>query len=105
MKKGEIILLPFPFTGLSGAKTRPALVLMETEFDVIVSFITTQTNLKEPSDIILPTGKLTGLKKESLLRLNKIATIDKDIVLGKLGEVDKKTLDNVNLNLIRLFDL
>jgi mRNA interferase MazF len=45
------------------------------------------------------------LKKDSLVRLNKIATIDKEIVLGKLGEIDDNTLNRIDENLLVLFDI
>jgi len=41
MKKGDIILVPFPFTDLSGSKNRPALVIADSELDVTVAFIST----------------------------------------------------------------
>lgn len=40
--KGKIILLPFPFTDLTSAKLRPALVIYEGEKDVIVAFISSK---------------------------------------------------------------
>jgi mRNA-degrading endonuclease toxin of MazEF toxin-antitoxin module len=40
-----------------------------------------------------------------MVRLNKIATIDKEIVLGKLGEIDDNTLNLVDENLLVLFDI
>lgn len=42
MAKGDIILIPFPFTDLTGNKLRPAVILVETPLDLTVSFITTQ---------------------------------------------------------------
>lgn len=37
--KGKIIVIPFPFTDLSTYKRRPALVLHETKYDVVVAYI------------------------------------------------------------------
>ena len=69
MKKGDIVLVSFPFTDLSGSKNRPVLVLIENELDVTVSFISTQIHWKEDTDLILQPDKNNGLKKESLIRL------------------------------------
>ena len=47
-KKGSIILVPFPFTDLSGNKVRPAVIISDGKVgnDVVVVFITSQTKLK-----------------------------------------------------------
>jgi mRNA interferase MazF len=39
MDVGDILLIPFPFTDLSGIKTRPVLVLGKVKDDIIVAFI------------------------------------------------------------------
>ncbi|MDD4970604.1 MAG: type II toxin-antitoxin system PemK/MazF family toxin [Paludibacter sp.] len=105
MEKGDILLIPFPFTDLKGNKNRPALVLINGEFDITLAFISTQLKWKEETDILLKPNKNNGLKKESLLRLSKIATIDKDLALGRIGRMDSYELKLVNINLIKLFKL
>jgi len=42
MKKGDIILIPFPFTDLSGNKKRPAIVLASGNLDIVVAFVSAQ---------------------------------------------------------------
>ena len=102
MKKGDLVLLSFPFTDLKGKKIRPAMVLVVSDLDIIVAFITTQFKWQNKFDITLEPNKINGLKKISLLRLSKITTIDKDLVLGKLGELSKKDVENSNEKLIEI---
>lgn len=105
MKKGEIVLIPFPFSDFSGAKYRPAVVLIETDDDVTVAFITTQMKWKTEFDVHLQPSDWNGLKKDSLIRLNKLATIDKELVIGRLGSLDETSIGLLNTNLIRIFRL
>lgn len=85
MKKGTIVVVDFPFTDLSGSKLRPALVLLENRFDLVISFITSNLKIKEANDILLKPTSRNGLKVESVIKTNKIMTIDKDLVKGELG--------------------
>lgn len=105
MKKGDIVLLSFPFTDLKGNKIRPALVSVVSDLDVIVAFITTQFKWQNPHDILLEPNDSNGLKKTSLLRLSKITTIDKDLILGKLGELNAFEIQKINLNLLKILNL
>lgn len=82
MPKGDIVLINFPFTNLNGTKLRPAVILAETSQDVTVCFITTQLQWKEPTDVQLNPTDINGLRKLSLIRTNKIATLDKSLSKG-----------------------
>jgi len=99
MKKGDIVLIPFPFTDLSGTKLRPALVLAFTSADITVAFITTQLGYKESTDVELLPDINTGIKKLSIVRPGKLATIDKTFALGKIGTLPSILLEQVNASL------
>lgn len=105
MNKGDIVLIPFPFTDLSGNKNRPAIILIDSKDDVTVCFITTQLKWQSEFDISIQPSDLNGLKKTSLIRLNKITTIDKDLIIGRLGSLDDTYLDLLNRNLIQILKL
>lgn len=105
MKKGDIVLIPFPFTDLLGNKNRPAVILIDSEDDVTVCFITTQLKWQSGFDISIQPSDLNGLKKTSLVRLNKFATIDKDLIIGRLGILDDNTIDLSNRNLMEILKL
>ncbi len=94
MIKGDIILIPFPFTDLTSSKLRPAVVLIETNEDLTLSFITSQFKWREPTDIELFPSEQNGIKKKSLIRLSKIATVDRSLAVGKLGELQKMKSKN-----------
>ncbi len=105
MNKGDIVLAPFPFTDLSGYSNRPALILIESEQDVTICFITTQLKWQADFDIVIYPSQTNGLKKTSLIRLNKFATIEKDRIIGLLGNLDDKYRAELNGNLIKILKL
>jgi mRNA interferase MazF len=105
MAKADIILIPFPFTDLSNTKIRPCLVLLESEYDVTVSFITTQTGWNDNNSVVIKPLSTNGLKKESLLRLNKMATIDKELIMGKIGMLNDAEKKIINQKLKEIFQL
>lgn len=105
MNKGDIVLIPFPFTDLSGIKNRPALILVDGEADITVSFITTQIKWQEEFDVKIEPTQTNGLKRISLIRLSKLATIDKDLVLGQLGKLSPVESANTDKNLVKIFKL
>ncbi len=87
--KGKMVLIPFPFTDLSATKLRPALVLHEGDRDVIVAFISSRIPSKpSDTDVIItqnhPEFPLTGLKVDSVIKLDKVATLSKNLIIAKL---------------------
>lgn len=101
-KIGDIILTPFPFTDLSGNKVRPALVLgTQTRVDDITVCFISSAMQKEihKFDIIVDSKdksfKKTGLKLKSIIKATKIATLDKVVVLGKIGDLDTVNIKKV----------
>lgn len=105
MPKGDIILVSFPFSDLTGSKLRPALVLFESDLDLTSCFITSQLAWRETTDIIIRPSKYNGIKSESLIRTNKIATLDRTLAKGLLGRLTSGEIQKVDLNLRILLSL
>lgn len=105
MKKGDIVLTPFPFTDLVGNKIRPAIILIESESLVTICFISTQIIYLNDNDFILQPNESNRLKKESVAKLNKIATIDKDLIIGKIGILNQAEMNTLNQALRKILKL
>ena len=111
MKKGDMVLVKFPFTDLSSKKLRPALIMSDESKskDFILAFITTQLEQKEKCDVLLPIDSKnfqdTGLKKESILKLNKLTTLNRKMIVGRIGLVKGELINEINKNLRDLFKI
>ncbi len=107
--KGKIVLIPFPFTDLTANKLRPALVLYEGNKDVVVAFISSKTEKVGLMDIIInerhPEFKQTGLKVTSIFKLDKIATISKELIVGEIGQIGVKLKKEINLKIVEVYSL
>lgn len=105
MAKGDIVLITFPFTDLTGSKLRPAVILTDTTIDLTVCFITTQLEWQEITDVLIVPTSFNGLKKQSLIRVSKIATLDKTLAKGLLGRLTSSELSDLNDKLKTLLQL
>lgn len=108
MSKGEIVLIPFPFTDLSGKKMRPALVLHSDKKgeDCIVSFISSVQSARVGRfDIPIYPSVSNGIKSHLVIKINKIATLQRKLILGKLGTLEIDYLVKVDKILVDLFKI
>jgi mRNA-degrading endonuclease toxin of MazEF toxin-antitoxin module len=98
-KRGDIVLVAFPFTDLSSTKRRPALVVSPDTFnahlqDLVLVAITSQIKADDTL-IIDPTDCSDGiLPKRSAVRVGKMFTINSSLVVKRLCSLrGQKTKD------------
>ena len=100
--KGDVVVIPFPFSNLSGSKRRPALVLADLRGnDILLCQITSQSS-NDSSALPLTfddfvSGALPAL---SFIRPMRIFTADKDIILRKAGKISTALMDKVVDNIV-----
>lgn len=115
LKNGDVVLVSFPFTDLSGTKLRPAVIISENSVHRETS---DYTLLFLSSVVIEPLSsyellfadthsdfKQSGLKKNSVFKANKIATIQESLIkrkLGILGDQIRNELSEVFKRTIRI---
>lgn len=112
LAKGDIVLVPFPFTDLSRTKLRPAVVLWVDPLrpDITVCFISSkQLNEVSCDEVVLtpedPEFTQTGLKVASKIRVTKIVTLDRQLLQRQLGSLGQQQLQQLNEALRLAFQL
>lgn len=89
----DLVLVIFPFTDLSAQKLRPALIIGRVKSDdLILAFISSQVAMidKHTDCLLEPSDRefaMTGLKVASVVRLNKLATLHRNLVRRRLGRI------------------
>jgi mRNA interferase MazF len=102
--KGDVIVLPFPYSDLTALKKRPALIIAELEGnDYIICQITSETKQDQYSCAISENDFLTGsLHKPSLARPNKLFTADNSIILYRAGTIKENKLTEITEKIIKI---
>ena len=98
-QRGDIVLVPFPFTDLSTTKRRPALIvsneLVNATGDVIIVMITSKD--KNDSLQIEIRGKdiSTDFPKKSFVRCHRIVSIDSNLISTVISKANNDLLKRV----------
>ena len=94
--KGDVVVIPFPFSDLSQFKKRPALVIAVLEEDLILCQITSKYKRDNYAISLNQSDFIEGnLKIDSYIRPNKIFTVHKDLILYKIGHIKEEKLYEV----------
>jgi len=104
---GQIVLVPFPFTDLSGAKLRLVLMLRQASVqfdDWLVCMVSSQLRqidaqideMLSPSDADFAA---TGLKVPSVLRLSRLAVLASSLLVGSLRSISHERLQRIRQKL------
>ena len=109
MKQKEIVLLPFPFTNLEESKVRPALIVSNDSFnkrsdDCIMVPLTTVIG-DTPYSIIIDQEDMSSgrLLKPSMVKIDKVFTVEKKLVVMKIGSVNDATFKKIKNKLLEIF--
>ena len=101
-KRGDVWLANLdPVIGSEQGKTRPVVIIQNdvaNEYSpvVIVAAITTAVGPKEYPTEVRVSAPEGGVKKDSVILLNQIRTIDKRCLIERWGELNPETMEKVN---------
>src|SRR6266851_5816059 len=102
-QSGEVLLLLFPFADATGARWRPALVLLDTgDADIVVARVTSQI-VQTVFDVELVEWQQAGLLLLSVVRVHKVATLEKRLVERRLGTLTSNDWAQVSTRIQQLW--
>ncbi|MCG2787457.1 MAG: type II toxin-antitoxin system PemK/MazF family toxin [Anaerolineae bacterium] len=102
--KGDVLVIPFPFSDLSASKKRPALVVASLSGDdVILCQITSKAKSDAYALPLASDDFATGaLNQESFIRPNRLFTAASRIVLYKIGTLKSDAMGQVTQKVIEI---
>lgn len=106
--RGDVVLVPFPFTDLSATQVRPAVVVSTGEYaastrDVILAMVTS-TRQTLTSDYELQDWAATGLLYPSWVRA-KVVSLESTLIQHVIGPLSARDISEVDARLRRALGL
>ena len=101
LEQRDLLLVPFPFSDQSGKKVRPVIVISNNDFniaseDIIVVGVTSNISKDKYTinltDKDLDEGKL---HTNCCIKIENILKLDKELIVKKIGKVNKNTFKEI----------
>jgi mRNA interferase MazF len=115
MKRGDVVVVPFPFQDKAGEKIRPAVVVQsdvenQRLANTILAMITGNLDDAGQPTVVLvdptvPSGAGSGLTGPSLVKCYDLATIRKRRVIQVIGHLSDPIMQQINRALKATLDL
>lgn len=109
-RQGDVVLVPFPFTDLTGSKPRPAIIvsnsLVNNSDDVILVQVTTQS-IRGPLGLTISNSDVTSPFRPPHTSMNvyckKIAVIEKSLIIKEITKLHAEKLTELLENISLIF--
>lgn len=112
LKKGDIVLVNFPFDTFKRSKKRPAIVVWAKEdlmAFTLVMITSRELNIVKTGEFIIPSNHpefyQSGLKVSSKVRAYRMVTLHRNLIIGKLGILGKQLKRKLDESIISAFEL
>lgn len=112
VSKGDVVLIDFPFTDLSQTKLRPAVVLWVSSIsnDITLCAITSQNvNDLTIEEFLIKNSdsefQSTGLRVSSKVKVTRVVTLNRSLIVRRLGRLGTQYIQELNTKIIQAFQL
>jgi mRNA interferase MazF len=102
MKRGDVIIVDFPYGDLTGSKRRPALILQadalnQVRADTILALITS-TYAGRIAEVLVDVAQEpgSGLKFNSSVQCDTLVTLDQSFIVRIVGSLSATTMTKVD---------
>lgn len=105
--RGDIVIVPFPFSDLTGSKRRPAVVLASLSGDDLILCQVTSQAVRDNYAVEVKDSDFDEgtLKRPSNARPNRIFTCDRHLILYKIGHLNSAKIKEVSDKISELLGL
>jgi mRNA interferase MazF len=104
--RGDIVLVPFPYSDLRGQKRRPACVVSADAYqqgpDLIVAMVTSQAARRDSpglGDVVVADWMACGLRAPSTIRTGRLLVLEQRLIESTLGRLPVGAQAEVNVAL------
>jgi mRNA interferase MazF len=104
--KGDIVVIPFPFSDLSGSKRRPALVIADLAGEDMVLCQITSVARNDDYAVPIDTADFESgtLPVKSFVRPSKIFTASRQLVLYSACRLQPEKMRKITAEIVRILE-
>jgi len=103
MKRGDVVIIDFPYSDRTGSKVRASLVVQSDTLnpirdDSILAIITSMSSGRPDTEILTEVTDEpgSGLRFDSYLQCDTLATLDQSLVLDVISSLSAQAMQKVN---------
>ena len=102
--KGDVVVVPFPFSDLTQTKRRPALVLAELQGDDLILCQITSRLITDQYAILIDNSDFSSgsLRQSSNLRPNRLFTADQQIILYRVSNLKSEKVNEIIVKIVEI---